>query len=99
MRQLEREVAALSGAAAGAGVDVSTILRLAAAAASQPDLLMLQADSAGLAESEVAEKAGIGSAAAASNGMARLDGGSSGSRSGDGSGEVGGGMGESVEQV
>lgn len=46
MRQLEREVAALSGAAAGAGVDVAAILHLAAAAASQPDLLQLQADAA-----------------------------------------------------
>lgn len=44
VRALEREVAALSGAAAGAGVDVSAIMRLAAAAASQPDLLQLQAE-------------------------------------------------------
>ncbi|KAI7840282.1 hypothetical protein COHA_006064 [Chlorella ohadii] len=46
IRQLEREVAALSGAAAGAGVDVSSIIRLAAAAASQPDMMLLQAQAA-----------------------------------------------------
>ncbi|KAL4458462.1 hypothetical protein ABPG75_013327 [Micractinium tetrahymenae] len=43
VQQLEREVAALCGAAAGAGVDVAAILRLAASAASQPELLYMQA--------------------------------------------------------
>jgi hypothetical protein len=37
VQQLEREVAALRGAAAGAGVDVAAILRLAAATESQPE--------------------------------------------------------------
>ena len=37
VQQLELEVSALSGAAAGAGVDVAAILRLAAAQVSQPE--------------------------------------------------------------
>lgn len=70
IRQLEREVAALSGAAAGAGVDVSSILRLAAAAASQPDMLLLQAEAAD-AVSETAARAAGGGGQARTGGSAR----------------------------
>lgn len=70
IRQLEREVAALSGAAAGAGVDVSSILRLAAAAASQPDMLLLQAEAADAVTGAAASAAG-GAGQARTGGSAR----------------------------
>ena len=72
VRQLEREVAALSGAAAGAGVDVPSILRLAATAASQPDMLLLQA--------EAAEAVAAAGSAGAGGGQAHTIRGGSGNR-------------------
>lgn len=60
VRQLEREMAALSGAATAAGLDVASVLRLAAMAASQPDDMLAEAVQEG-GKSSGSDSGGAGS--------------------------------------